>query len=77
MATDFAQALADPRGSLGDPVTVLREDDLTIEQKRQVLDRWFELAKSDISGTGRDGWAGEQSELERVRAAIQQIEALG
>ena len=75
MATDLEAAMADPRKAFGDPAAVLQAESLTREQKEQVLEHWFKLAQGSISGTGSDGWGGEQSELERVRAALQQVEA--
>ena len=71
---EFEKALLDPQGSFGEPEAVLRHDELSSAQKRQLLERWEEDSRR-LSESADEGMAdGEAAQLDRVSDTLRKLD---
>lgn len=71
--SELEQALLDPQGAFGEPEAILARDDLSLAQKRQLLERWDEDARR-LSESADEGMGdGEPALLDRVSEALRAL----
>lgn len=70
---DFEQALLDPAGTFGEPQAVLRDDDLSREQKKEILERWQHDAEELVVASGEGMPGGGENQLRKVGKALEAI----
>ena len=73
MQTNLQEAINNPLQVFGSPESVLRDDSLTKDQKRQVLESW-EADAIRLQDSEAEGFAGgERSQLDAVMDALESL----
>lgn len=70
---DFEQALLDPAGTFGEPQEVLRDDDLSREQKKEILERWQHDAEELVVASGEGMPGDSETQLRKVAKALDAV----
>ncbi|MDQ8201507.1 hypothetical protein [Pelagicoccus sp. SDUM812003] len=75
MQTKYEKAVGNPGQVYGRPEDVLSDEELSAEQKREVLKEWeaeaIHLQESAAEGFG----GGERSRLDEIEAALSKLES--
>lgn len=67
------RALADPASEFATPEAVLEHQELTVEQKRAILERWRQDAELLQQAEAENMGGGEPSMLRRVQNALSRL----
>lgn len=70
---NLEHALADPSSEFESPEAVLARSELTLEQKKAILERWRQDAELLQQAEGENMAGGEPSMLARVQQALNQL----
>ena len=71
---DYEQALNDPCRVFGEPAKVLSHPGLDAEQKRKILESWWQDSMRLSESAGENMRGGEEPILKRVRDALRELE---
>lgn len=70
---NLEHALADPSSEFESPEAVLARSELTLEQKKAILERWRQDAELLQQAESENMAGGEPSMLARVQQALNQL----
>ena len=71
---DYEQALCDPCRVFGEPAKVLSHPDLDADQKREILESWWQDAVRLSESEGENMRGGNEPMLKRVNDALLELE---
>ena len=71
---DYDQALSDPCRVFSEPGNVLSHPDLDTQQKREILESWWQDAVRLSESEGENMGGGEAPMLKRVNDALLELE---
>ncbi|MAC38651.1 MAG: hypothetical protein CMF76_10755 [Maricaulis sp.] len=70
---DFEKALLDPAGTFDEPEDVVRNDALSREQKKEILERWQHDAEELVVASGEGMPGGGENQLRKVGKALDAV----
>jgi hypothetical protein len=70
------QAIGDPTRAYATPMDVVRDDDLSVDEKRQILESWKQDAQLLSTAQAENMAGGERPHLQDVSLALTELERL-
>ncbi|MEJ2603865.1 MAG: hypothetical protein P8172_11315 [Gammaproteobacteria bacterium] len=70
---NLEHALADPTSEFSSPEAVLEHEELTVEQKKAILERWRQDAELLLRAEAENMAGGEPNMLHRVQQALDRL----
>jgi hypothetical protein len=70
------QAISDPTRAYATPMDVVRDEDLSVDEKRQILESWKQDAQLLSTAQDENMAGGERPQLQDVSVALTELERL-
>ncbi|MGH8189260.1 MAG: hypothetical protein ACREUC_22075 [Steroidobacteraceae bacterium] len=70
------QAISDPTRAYATPMDVVRDDDLSVAEKRKILESWKHDARLLSTAQDENMAGGERPQLQDVSVALTELERL-